>query len=76
MYDLQKHPLFMTLGLNSLHHGNFHEPDFPVSSIKKGGPSEPWHSLQTRGPDAWDGGAAYGFPNDVHEAYKDGLVTG
>ncbi|KAJ0089577.1 hypothetical protein Patl1_12458 [Pistacia atlantica] len=129
-FDIQKHPLFMTLGTNSLHHEDFHQPNFPGSSIKKGGPREPWHDIHCKleGPVAWDvlfnfeqrwkkqaggkfiipkekldefiihptsinlssdpeswnvqlfrsidGGAAYGLPNDVHEAYRIGLVTG
>ncbi|CAK7353678.1 unnamed protein product [Dovyalis caffra] len=53
-YDTQDHPLFKTL--NSVHHDDFHQPNFTGSSIKKGGPREPWHDIHCKleGPVAWD----------------------
>lgn len=53
-YDTQDHPLFKTLG--TIHHDDFHQPNFEGSSIKKGGPREPWHDIHCRleGPVAWD----------------------
>ncbi|EEF46967.1 phospholipase D alpha 1-like [Ricinus communis] len=53
-YDTQEHPLFNTLG--SIHYDDFHQPNFPGSSIQKGGPREPWHDIHCKleGPVAWD----------------------
>ncbi|KAA8525461.1 hypothetical protein F0562_007316 [Nyssa sinensis] len=53
-YDTPHHPLFSTLG--STHHDDFHQPNFPGSSITRGGPREPWHDIHCRleGPVAWD----------------------
>ncbi|KAE8732586.1 Phospholipase D alpha 1 [Hibiscus syriacus] len=53
-YDTQDHLLFGTL--NDIHHDDFHQPNFPYSSIKKGGPREPWHDIHCKleGPVAWD----------------------
>ncbi|KAB1204621.1 Phospholipase D alpha 1 [Morella rubra] len=53
-YDTPAHPLFNTL--NTIHHDDFHQPNFAGASIKKGGPREPWHDIhcQLEGPVAWD----------------------
>ncbi|KAG4947868.1 hypothetical protein JHK82_041040 [Glycine max] len=53
-YDTQFHSLFRTLG--TVHHDDFHQPNFSHTSIKKGGPREPWHDIHSRleGPIAWD----------------------
>ncbi|XP_004501331.1 phospholipase D alpha 1-like isoform X2 [Cicer arietinum] len=53
-YDTMEHPLFSTLG--TIHHDDFHQPNFPSASIKKGGPREPWHDIHCKleGPIAWD----------------------
>ncbi|KAL6208403.1 hypothetical protein ACLB2K_019353 [Fragaria x ananassa] len=53
-YDIQKHPLFSTLG--TTHQKDFHQPNFPGASIRKGGPREPWHDIHCKleGPVAWD----------------------
>ncbi|KAL2346716.1 hypothetical protein Fmac_000716 [Flemingia macrophylla] len=53
-YDTQEHPLFSTL--NTIHHDDFHQPNFPSASIKKGGPREPWHDIHCKleGSIAWD----------------------
>ncbi|XP_020242137.1 phospholipase D alpha 1-like [Asparagus officinalis] len=53
-YDTQRHSLFRTLG--TVHYSDFHQPNFPGASIRKGGPREPWHDIHCRleGPVAWD----------------------
>lgn len=53
-YDTQDHSLFRTL--NTFHKEDFHQPNFVGSSMKKGGPREPWHDIHCRleGPVAWD----------------------
>ncbi|CAI9755770.1 unnamed protein product [Fraxinus pennsylvanica] len=53
-YDTLDHSLFRTLG--TVHYKDFHQPNFPGSSIAKGGPREPWHDIHCRleGPVAWD----------------------
>ncbi|GAB4831716.1 Phospholipase D [Ancistrocladus abbreviatus] len=53
-YDTQHHSLFRTL--NNVHSNDFHQPNFPNSSIRKGGPREPWHDIHCKleGPVAWD----------------------
>lgn len=53
-YDTEEHPLFSTL--NTIHHDDFHQPNFPGANIKKGGPREPWHDIHCKleGPIAWD----------------------
>ncbi|KAK3219393.1 hypothetical protein Dsin_013363 [Dipteronia sinensis] len=53
-YDTAFHSLFRTL--DTAHHDDFHQPNFPGASITKGGPREPWHDIHSRleGPIAWD----------------------
>ncbi|KAI3775450.1 hypothetical protein L1987_50026 [Smallanthus sonchifolius] len=53
-YDTPFHSIFRTLG--SVHHDDFHQPNFPHASIKRGGPREPWHDIHCKleGPIAWD----------------------
>lgn len=53
-YDSQFHSLFRTL--DTAHHDDFHQPNFPGAAINKGGPREPWHDIHSRveGPIAWD----------------------
>ena len=53
-YDTQEHSLFRTL--KTIHRDDFHQPNFPGSSIEKGGPREPWHDIHCKleGPVAWD----------------------
>ncbi|XP_041993558.1 phospholipase D alpha 1-like [Salvia splendens] len=53
-YDTRDHSLFRTL--NTVHQDDFHQPNFPGASVKKGGPREPWHDIHCRmeGPVAWD----------------------
>lgn len=53
-YDTPFHSLFRTL--DTVHHDDFHQPNFPNSSVKKGGPREPWHDVHCKleGPIAWD----------------------
>ncbi|GMP34760.1 hypothetical protein CsSME_00007499 [Camellia sinensis var. sinensis] len=53
-YDTQFHSLFRTL--DTAHHDDFHQPNYPGASITKGGPREPWHDIHSRleGPIAWD----------------------
>ncbi|KAG2371022.1 Phospholipase D alpha 1 [Vigna angularis] len=38
------------------HHDDFHQPNFPHTTIKKGGPRDPWHDIHSRleGQIAWD----------------------
>ncbi|KAL7189736.1 hypothetical protein ACSBR1_039390 [Camellia fascicularis] len=53
-YDTPFHSLFRTL--DTVHHTDFHQPNFTGASINKGGPREPWHDIHCRleGPIAWD----------------------
>eukprot|EP01018_Ginkgo_biloba_P003504 Gb_39984 [translate_table: standard] len=53
-YDTQFHSLFGTL--DSVHHKDFHQPNFPGACIEKGGPREPWHDIHSKleGQVAWD----------------------
>lgn len=53
-YDTAFHSLFRTL--DSAHHDDFHQPNFPGAAINKGGPREPWHDIHSKleGPIAWD----------------------
>ncbi|KAF7843265.1 phospholipase D alpha 1 [Senna tora] len=53
-YDTAFHSLFRTL--DTAHHNDFHQPNFPGADITKGGPREPWHDIHSRleGPIAWD----------------------
>ncbi|GJX66071.1 phospholipase D alpha 1 [Tanacetum coccineum] len=53
-YDSAHHPLFKTL--HSIHHDDFHQPNYTGAAIAKGGPREPWHDIHSRleGPIAWD----------------------
>ncbi|CAL0325956.1 unnamed protein product [Lupinus luteus] len=53
-YDTAFHSLFRTL--DTAHHDDFHQPNFPGADITKGGPREPWHDIHSRleGPIAWD----------------------
>ncbi|CAH1426486.1 unnamed protein product [Lactuca virosa] len=53
-YDTPFHSLFRTL--DSAHHDDFHQPNFPNASVEKGGPREPWHDIHCKleGPIAWD----------------------
>lgn len=53
-YDTLDHPLFRSLA--TIHHDDFHQPNFPGASVKKGGPREPWHDIHCKleGPVAWD----------------------
>ncbi|WVZ19005.1 hypothetical protein V8G54_006327 [Vigna mungo] len=53
-YDTQEHHLFSTL--DTVHKDDFHQPNFPGASIKKGGPREPWHDIHCKleGSAAWD----------------------
>ncbi|KAJ4823849.1 Phospholipase D [Turnera subulata] len=53
-YDTPCHPLFGTLG--TVHHNDFHQPNFTGASIVRGGPREPWHDIHCRleGEIAWD----------------------
>ncbi|KAK9750992.1 hypothetical protein RND81_02G234500 [Saponaria officinalis] len=53
-YDTQFHSLFRTLATSN--YDDFHQPNFKDTSIRKGGPREPWHDIHSRleGPVAWD----------------------
>ncbi|KAM7490090.1 hypothetical protein LguiA_033011 [Lonicera macranthoides] len=64
-YDTQDHPLFLTL--DTVHRDDFHQPNFPDSSIRKGGPREPWHDIHCRleGSVAWD--VLYNFEQRWHK---------
>ncbi|KAJ4954183.1 hypothetical protein NE237_031015 [Protea cynaroides] len=64
-YDTPIHSLFKTL--NTVHHDDFHQPNFKGSSIYKGGPREPWHDIHCRleGSVAWD--VLYTFEQRWHK---------
>ncbi|KAI7996034.1 Phospholipase D alpha 1 [Camellia lanceoleosa] len=53
-YDTPDHSLFKTL--DNIHNHDFHQPNFRGSSIRKGGPREPWHDIHCKleGPVALD----------------------
>ncbi|KAG8379839.1 hypothetical protein BUALT_Bualt07G0131200 [Buddleja alternifolia] len=53
-YDTPFHSLFRTL--DTAHHDDFHQPNYPDGAITKGGPREPWHDIHSRleGTIAWD----------------------
>ncbi|XP_024979241.1 phospholipase D alpha 1-like isoform X1 [Cynara cardunculus var. scolymus] len=53
-YDSPFHSLFRTL--DTVHHDDFHQPNYAEAAITKGGPREPWHDIHSRleGPIAWD----------------------
>ncbi|KAK1413955.1 hypothetical protein QVD17_29692 [Tagetes erecta] len=53
-YDDPFHSLFRTL--DSFHQHDFYQPNFPNSSLQKGGPRQPWHDIHCKleGPIAWD----------------------
>jgi len=53
-YDTVFHSLFRTL--DTTHHDDFHQLNFPGATITKSGPREPWHDIHSRveGPIAWD----------------------
>ncbi|XP_076901716.1 phospholipase D alpha 1-like [Bidens hawaiensis] len=53
-YDTPFHSVFRTL--DTVHHDDFHQPNFSNSSVNKGGPREPWHDIHCKleGPIAWD----------------------
>ncbi|GJU54931.1 phospholipase D alpha 1 [Tanacetum coccineum] len=53
-YDSAHHPLFKTL--HSIHHNDFHQPNYTGAAIAKRGPHEPWHEIHSchEGPNAWD----------------------
>nr|XP_043625159.1 phospholipase D alpha 1-like [Erigeron canadensis] len=53
-YDTPFHSIFRTL--DTVHHDDFHQPNFANASINKGGPREPWHDIHCKleGPIAWD----------------------
>lgn len=53
-YDTQYHSVFRTL--DTVHHDDFHQPNFADTSIDKGGPREPWHDVHCKleGQVAWD----------------------
>lgn len=54
-YDTPFHSLFRSL--DTTHdHNDFHQPNFPASSINRGGPREPWHDIHCKleGHIAWD----------------------
>ncbi|CAF2214149.1 unnamed protein product [Brassica napus] len=53
-YDTPFHSLFRTL--DTVHHDDFHQPNFPGAAITKGGPREPWHDIHCclEGAIAWD----------------------
>ncbi|KAL6330950.1 hypothetical protein AAG906_009378 [Vitis piasezkii] len=53
-YDTPTHSIFRTL--DTVHHNDFRQANFPNASISKGGPREPWHDIHCRleGAIAWD----------------------
>ncbi|XP_052199304.1 phospholipase D alpha 1-like [Diospyros lotus] len=71
-YDTPFHSLFRTL--ESAHHDDFHQPNFSGSSVKKGGPREPWHDVHCRleGPIAWD--VLFNFEQRWRKQGKQGLL--
>ncbi|CAK9170405.1 unnamed protein product [Ilex paraguariensis] len=79
-YDTLDHPFFCTL--DTVHHDDFYQPNFLGSSIRKGGPREPWHDIHCR----LEGqllGMSYiilskvsGFPEKPVAAAAVGLVNG
>ncbi|KAL5559799.1 hypothetical protein UlMin_036010 [Ulmus minor] len=71
-YDSMEHPLFKTL--NTIHHDDFHQPNFPGAAIEKGGPREPWHDIHCRleGSVAWD--VLYNFEQRWKRQVGDRLV--
>lgn len=54
-YDTEKHSLFQTLNTES-HCYDFYQTNIAGSSLKKGGPREPWHDCHAciTGEAAWD----------------------
>ncbi|GJW41440.1 phospholipase D alpha 1-like protein [Tanacetum coccineum] len=76
-YDTPYHSIFRTL--DSVHHDDFHQPNFLNSSIKKGGPREPWHDIHCKleGQIAWDRWKPpSGFPDKPEDAARAGLCSG
>lgn len=53
-FDTQEHPLFRAFAGDL--RDDFHQPNFPGASLRKGGPREPWHDVHCRveGAAAWD----------------------
>ncbi|KAL2939199.1 Phospholipase D alpha 1 [Bienertia sinuspersici] len=71
-YDTQDHSLFRTL--NTVHKDDFHQPNFPGSSVRKGGPREPWHDIHCKleGPVAWD--VLYNFEQRWYKQVGDQFI--